>query len=55
MYTNHLDTLHKSYGPKKSPGVKWGHRGQNIVFAQNNVQNASPPTDYVAWSRDPCT
>ena len=55
MHTNHLDTLHKSYGPKKSPGVKWGHRGQNIVFAQNNVQNASPPTDYVAWSRDSCT
>ena len=55
IHVDQLEMLYLCYGVKCQSGVIWGHRGQNIVFAQNNVQNASPPTDYVAWSRDSCT
>ena len=30
-----------------------GVKGQNVSYFQN-FQNASPPTDYIAWSRDSC-
>ena len=52
IHVDQLEMLYLCYGVKCQSGVIWG---QNIVFAQNNVQNASPPTDYVAWSRDSCT
>ena len=55
IHVDQLEMLYLCYGVKCQSGVIWGHRGQNIVLAQNNVQNASPPTDYVAWSRDSCT
>ena len=34
MHIDQLDTLYKSYGSRNSPGVTWGHRGQNVFFHQ---------------------
>ena len=35
-----IDPLYKSYGPKNSSGVIWGHRGQKVIF----TEKASSPT-----------
>ena len=43
-----LDPLYKSYGPKNSSGVIWGHRGQKVIF----TKKASSPSEYVALTHD---
>ena len=50
MHMHKLDPLYKSYGPKNSFGVIWGHRGQKIIF----TKKASSPTEYVALTCDLC-
>ena len=50
MHMNQHDPLHESYGSKKTPGVNWGHRGQNIVFTQNVL---TPPI-YSVYSYNLC-
>ena len=34
MHMHKLDPLYKSYGPKKSSGVIWGHWGQKFIFTK---------------------
>ena len=46
MHMHKLDLLYKSYGPKNSSGVIWGHRGQKVIF----TKKASSPSEYVAFS-----
>ena len=46
-----LDPLYKSYGPKNSSGVIWGHGGQKVIF----TKKASSPSEYVALTRYLCT
>ena len=41
MHTHKLDPLYKSYGPKNSLGVIWGHRGQKFIF----TKKASSPSE----------
>ena len=48
MHMHKLDLLYKSYGPKNSSGVIWGHRGQKVIF----TKKASSPSEYVAFTRD---
>ena len=48
MHMHKLDLLYKSYGPKNSSGVIWGHRGQKVIF----TKKASRPSEYVAFTRD---
>ena len=43
-----LDPLYKSYGPKNSSGVIWGHRGQKVIF----TKKASSPSEYVEFTHD---
>ena len=50
MHMHKLDPLYKSYGPKNSSGVIWGHRGQKVIF----TKKASSPTECVALMRDSC-
>ena len=51
MHMHKLDPLYKSYGPKNSSGVIWGHGGQKIIF----TKKASSPSEYVALTRYLCT
>ena len=48
MHIRKLDPLYKTYGPKNSSGVIWGHRGKKIIF----TKKASRSTEYVALTRD---
>ena len=48
MHMHKLDLLYKSYGPKNSSGVIWGHRGQKVIF----TKKASSPSEYVAFTHD---
>ena len=50
MHMNTLDPLYKSYGPKNSSGVIWGHGGQKVIF----TKKASSPSEYVALTRYLC-
>ena len=34
MHMLKLDPLYKSYGPKNSSGVIWGHRGQKVILTK---------------------
>ena len=34
MHTHKFDPLYKSYGPKNSSGVIWGHGGQKVIFTK---------------------
>ena len=43
-----LDPLYKSYSPKNSSGVIWGHRGQKVIF----TKKASSPSEYVSLTRN---
>ena len=49
-HMNTLDPLYKSYGPKNSSGVIWGHGGQKVIF----TKKASSPSEYVALTRYLC-
>ena len=51
MHIVNLKFLYKSYGPKNSSGVIWGHGGQKVIF----TKKASSPSEYVALTRDLCT
>ena len=51
MHMHKLDPLYKSYGPKNSSGVIWGHGGQKVIF----TKKASSPSEYVALARNLCT
>ena len=48
MHMHKLDPLYKSYGPKNSSGVIWGHGGQKFIF----TKKASSPSEYVALTRN---
>ena len=48
MHMHKLDPLYKSYGPKESSGVIWGHGGQKFIF----TKKASSPSEYVALTRN---
>ena len=50
MHMNTLDPLYKSYGPKNSSGVIWGHGGLKVIF----TKKASSPSEYVALTRYLC-
>ena len=50
MHMNTLDPLYKSYGPKNSSGVIWGHGGQKVIF----TKKAPSPSEYVALTRYLC-
>ena len=51
MHIVNLKFLYKSYGPKNSSGVIWGHGGQKVIF----TKKASSPSEYVALTHDLCT
>ena len=47
MHMHKLDLLYKSYGPKNSSGVIWGHRGQKVIF----TKKASSPSGLTPLNR----